>query len=920
MIRREKVLLEVKTYTEKWTREELVNNQDIGITAEEVGRKLNVLRNNMSSDLNALSNSGEIIKINGRPKRFLHRSVLCEKISVKLIKKKQYNSVHEILLERTGDSSLDPFAKVIGYDKSLSNDIQLLEAAVMYPPHGLHTLMIGESGTGKSLLAEKMFLYGKQEGYFSLDSCFVVLNCADYANNPQLLLTQLFGSVKGAYTGAAQDRQGLIEKANNGILFLDEIHRLPPEGQEMLFHYIDKNEFSRLGDSGNLRKATTLLVGATTENPHSIFLETFQRRIPVLIHVPNLRERTLGERMALIDYLYNQESARINEMISVAGNVLRGLAAYFPNGNIGQIKSDIQISVARALLEKRNNAGENSEVFVDESYMPGYVFKGALTLTLEEKQKVNMLVDKECYQFSDSSDEKNVTNESYDFVNYYNENRDEPISKVFNDYSQNISKKLIVDENYSFFLNDDIKSIVLIISDYLYSELDLLIDRKIAFALALYIYNRTDFPGYLEDTSEIKTPIPSKIKNVTKKIIKDIEKRFDIYFNDNEINILADIINQFKSNKRIHNQADIVVCAHGDGIATGITDLVNNLLNISQVKAVDMSLNQEAAVIYDQLVQVIRASDCKDILLFVDMGSLTHFEKSLQDETKKRVIIIESNYSLLILEAAKDSYYMGMDTGDILRGIQNLIQTNYTKINQKVINSYQNQHKKIVYTVCLTGDGIARFLERSIRELLKKYKIYDVQVKAISGYNLKEIKKEIENQVNNPIKVLAIVGSIDPQINGISFISLQEIILKQGLNQLLYLLGMDVNQKENVQINVDFNRQVVLDTACEAIDKYLYYLSSEKIKDSVVKFIEKVEHEQNVWFENSTFMKLFIHTACMIERIAFNHNEINYPDKNPEQRKTAVVIKDSLSNIEKDFDIVIPIDECYFITDLLRTT
>lgn len=74
---------------------------------------------------------------------------------------------------------------------------------------------------------------------------FVVFNCADYANNPQL-----FGVKKGAYTGAVEQK-GLIEKANGGILFLDEVHRLTPEGQEMLFTFIDGGMYRRLGESEN---------------------------------------------------------------------------------------------------------------------------------------------------------------------------------------------------------------------------------------------------------------------------------------------------------------------------------------------------------------------------------------------------------------------------------------------------------------------------------------------------------------------------------------------------------------------------------------------------------------------------------------------------------------------------------------------
>ena len=99
------------------------------------------------------------------------------------------------------------------------------------------------------MFASLMHNYALEMKVKSEDSPFIVFNCADYSNNPQLLTSQLFGVKKGAYTGAESDKVGLIEQANGGILFLDEIHRLPPEGQEALFIFLDSGTFRRIGDS-----------------------------------------------------------------------------------------------------------------------------------------------------------------------------------------------------------------------------------------------------------------------------------------------------------------------------------------------------------------------------------------------------------------------------------------------------------------------------------------------------------------------------------------------------------------------------------------------------------------------------------------------------------------------------------------------
>ena len=138
-----------------------------------------------------------------------------------------------------------------------------------------------------------------------------MFNCAEYAENPQLILAQLFGYKKGAFTGADRDSEGLVEKADGGVLFLDEIHRLPPDGQEMLFMLMDRGVYRRLGEPDRERKANVLIMGATTENIEETLLQTFLRRMPVVVTLPSLEERPIEERLELIEYFFRLEQKNI---------------------------------------------------------------------------------------------------------------------------------------------------------------------------------------------------------------------------------------------------------------------------------------------------------------------------------------------------------------------------------------------------------------------------------------------------------------------------------------------------------------------------------------------------------------------------------------------------------------------------------
>ncbi len=200
-----------------------------------------------------------------------------------------------------------------------------------------------------------MFHFAKANHVISEDNELIVFNCADYANNPELLMSHLFGYVKGAFTGAEEEKTGIIDQADGGMLFLDEIHRLPPEGQEMIFYFMDHGTYSRLGETTKSHEANVRIVGATTEDPGSSLLETFVRRIPINIKLPSFEKRPANEKIDLVKIMIAHEANRIQRQISLTEDVVKALIGSVTYGNIGQLKSNIQLICARGFLNHINS-------------------------------------------------------------------------------------------------------------------------------------------------------------------------------------------------------------------------------------------------------------------------------------------------------------------------------------------------------------------------------------------------------------------------------------------------------------------------------------------------------------------------------------------------------------------------------------
>jgi len=232
------------------------------------------------------------------------------------------------------------FENIIGNSPALKNVLELVETVA---PSDSTVLLLGETGTGKELIARALHDRSRRK-----DRTFVKLNCAAIPTG--LLESELFGHEKGAFTGAIIQKIGRMELADQGTLFLDEVGDIPIEIQPKLLRALQEREFERLG-STHTRRVNIRLIAATNRDLEKMiaareFRSDLYYRLHVFpIRIPPLRERR-EDIPKLVSYFVQKFAKQMQKKIeAISAAVMKGLTAWEWPGNIRELENFIERSV-----------------------------------------------------------------------------------------------------------------------------------------------------------------------------------------------------------------------------------------------------------------------------------------------------------------------------------------------------------------------------------------------------------------------------------------------------------------------------------------------------------------------------------------------------------------------------------------------
>lgn len=854
------------------------NIKEDGVTAQSIAEIFGIKRNVASHYLNLLEKEGKLQKGTNRPVHF----------SIPTDTEKKAEECNNMIDERpVAQKEVSVFSKFIGYNGSMEQVIEKCKAAVNYPVNGLTMIICGASGVGKSYLASLIHQYAVESGAVEKNAPFVVLNCADYANNSELLSSVLFGHVKGAFTGANEEKQGLLAEADGGYLFLDEVHNLSAENQEKLFLFIDSQKYRMLGDSKNWQTAKVRLLFATTEDIHSTLLATFRRRIPFEIRIPDFLERSYGERFLLVSSFFQNEAEILKKNICVDSEYFRRMLNLHEEGNIGAVKSRIKVLCAQAYSQQREE-----ELRITT---PGKESSDSFHFYWNRPEKKKWMSSYQIFS--------NITGCFVPGMNY------SKIEEVLELFLQTITRRL--EENkkennfceippFRHYEEKCRNSINKILKSYGYRLNELEIDEFYKMVIAV-LFDETFFGAAFKISGYEK----KKYRKYEVMISRILDAVLEDY-NDNVREFLQTILTVWLSDKvKVKSKINALILMHGEHSASSMASLANEMIGDYVYEAFDMPIQVHTEDLIVKVNDYVRDIETNEgLVLLVDMGSLERMYDKISCNVGGDLVIVNNVSTAFALELGFSLF----DKADIYR----ITQMDMSQFNMKMQYYKGLSQKPNIIVSCISGEGIAV----EIKEILSRYVNTDEIDILTMDYS--ELKKQLNRgsaeDFHNTIVVFTTtplsstvvpVMNVEDLVNGFTNPSFPEFMLN----------------KENVR---EFTNDIIKLFTLKGVASRLRFLNPEVVMQEVDQVIRGYENYYHVQLPNFLRINLFLHTSIMIERVLVKEesgkiDSIDTEGINEESRKFIEVSKDIFKSIMMKYKIEISDAEYLLLYQILQS-
>lgn len=849
-------------------------------TTQDLAQQMNIGRQNVSTLLNQLVREGLLEKKNTRPVQYSLSSL-------------PYTQKEE-------DSC---FKQMIGHDGSLKDIVRLAKAVVLYPDQSLHTLILGPYGSGRTYFAQLISEFARESGIIAKDAPFIKCNCRYFAEHKE-------------ERDHLQGEKELFQQAQGGVLFFDNVDLLSEKASLSLLSYIQQRS-----QETNI----PIVICATSDQMPKFLLGSCQMKFPVRIEIPPLSERSLEERFALIQRFFNEEVCKMRRNIKVNEEILRCVLLYRCEYNIKQLRNDIRISCANAYLRDFQKDGADLLLYLED--LPNYVQKGILYYR-ENRAAADAIIPTNCtYTFCGEGIKKET-------LSHYGE---DSIYNIIDQKARRLRERGIPEESICTIVCADLESYIRQMTENVslsrmgQEALSKIVKKRVIEMVSQFlqraseklrrVYSESTFYGLcLNINSVLERQRPPHMSNeqiqeitnscqeeyaLSQSFGKKLEEEFQIELSLDDILIITMFISDRDSSIRPTQRPVVLIAMHGDGSAAAMANVVNSLARCDNTYAFDMRLEQSMEDAYSELKETIcRINQGKGVLLLYDMGSIAKMAGMISTETGIPIRVLEIPSTLIALDCSRKA-----DCGVSLDETYDSVAETYLYRYQQISEEYRRQTEhRVIIALCMSGEGAAVQMKRHMEKYLA---LDDVSILTMAVSDRVRLLRDF-NQLMQSHQILYIVGTYDPHLFGIPFVSITQLF-ETPPDKLGDLLSLDTAFIPEVA-------DMSLESVIEYLAKELPGLDTKTLKRTLPKFLQQIKRAGHPLSPDQE-VGLYMHMACAIARLQEGVRTAPNPRKKTiisHNKRLYNLLGELLAPLQMSFDISFNDDERANIISIIK--
>lgn len=637
--------------------------------------------------------------------------------------------------------------------------------------------------------------------------------------------------------------------------------------------------------------------------------------------------------MDLVRVLVGQEATRIQRTITLTEDVVKALIGSVSFGNIGQLKSNVQLVCARGFL----NHMQQDEIEIDLDELPEGIRSGLMVLgnRRDELAELSKILEP-TVRVQPNQNLNNIQSDSYELpYNLYDiigdkaallkaDGLDQEAINHFISTDINVHlKSFYKDHGFSFnsenklseFVDQKVITVTNRIYDLVRTRLNYEFQQNFVYAMSLHIssFLKKIHLGEERHTNDnIRQMVADYPKEfeVAKEIRTFIGDSFKVSIPESETYYLAVLLVSLRT-AHSSGKIGVVVAAHGNSTASSMVQVVQQLLEVDQVAAVDMPLDMPPTVALKKIEESVQAvNDGSGVILLVDMGSLATFNNEIQRETGVIVRTVDMVTTSIVLETVRKASVIGTDIDSLYESLRKF--RGYGSVEQPE-GHLSNHHRKAILAICASGKGTAQRIKELIQSSLSKRQNQNVEVVTLSVADLKTELEPIQRQY----QLIATTGIIDPKIDA-PFISLERFI-DQDVDQLLeeILLENDLSFEQDVELGEEQAEEICF----KYMEQNLTFVNPRKVIEPLWQFGHQLINDLELTDAIPGFQINFVlHSAGMIERIVLKQPlTVDEPlvselKQEPMYKKLHIHVR-SFSRL---LNVEIPESEEYYLAELIK--